>query len=111
RTEVHGFAIRCIATLPRRLICEGSLTPFTTLSSCALGYGMHSTDSSDRVNTIFIFLNRLTRICAKDGKLISFNTENIRNTLVYHEYWATPLTHSKALFLISSADNQRNRLE
>ncbi|CAH1571355.1 hypothetical protein THF1C08_180002 [Vibrio jasicida] len=63
---------------------------------------MHSTDSSDRVNTIFIFLNRLTRFCAKDGKLISFNTENLPNTLVYHEFWATFLP-----FIMYSASPQQ----
>ncbi|WP_080936711.1 hypothetical protein [Vibrio diabolicus] len=63
----------------------------------SLGYGMHSTDSSDRVNTIFIFLNRLTRICAKDGRLLSFNTKNRLNTLVYHKTLATPYTAGRAL--------------
>ncbi|CAH1542021.1 hypothetical protein THOD04_60419 [Vibrio owensii] len=66
---------------------------------------MHSTDSDDRVNTIFIFLNRLTRICAKDGKLISFNTEISPNTLVYHEYRATPFTYSVAFLLVLTIDN------
>ena len=63
---------------------------------------MHSTDSSDRVNTIFIFLNRLTRICAKDGKLISFDTETTPNTLVYHEYWALhhPISLGDFLFQV-----------
>ncbi|CAK6714949.1 hypothetical protein HORM4_530050 [Vibrio harveyi] len=71
---------------------------------------MHSTDSSDRVNTIFIFLNRLTRICAKDGKLISFDTETTPNTLVYHEYWASPPPYLFGGFSISSVDNQSHKL-
>ena len=58
---------------------------------------MHSTDSSDRVNTIFIFLNRLTRICAKDSRLLSFNTKNRMNTLFYRKILSMPYTADRAL--------------
>lgn len=53
RTEVHGFAIRCIATLPTRqlLYRKDKITISDT--------GSHSTDSPNPVNKIFCFLNHL----------------------------------------------------
>ncbi|MEZ8083369.1 hypothetical protein, partial [Enterovibrio norvegicus] len=60
RTEVHGFAIRCIATLPTRLLF---LSALEVVFHC--GMGRHFTDSRDLVNTNHQIKVRSLKIAAK----------------------------------------------
>ncbi|WP_332398110.1 hypothetical protein, partial [Vibrio metschnikovii] len=67
-TEVHGFAIRCMATLPTRLRNSNRLL----LYRVALEYGMHSTDSMRSVNRIFLLFESFDYFAFKNDFFVYF---------------------------------------